>query len=175
MFRKRNRRVPGLNTTSTADISFMLLIFFLVASSMDIDKGLTRQLPPMETKQEQKATEVNRQKLLQLRIDAADQLLVDDKVMPMNQLQGRVEEFLQSLGADHLIVVAADPASSYDCYFQLQNSLVAAHQHWRDRMARKIYGRGFRRLATVERDNIRERCPLHVTESIPENTKGGDR
>ena len=65
MFRKRNRRVRGLNTTSTADISFMLLIFFLVASSMDIDKGLTRQLPPMEAKQEQKAAEVDKKKLLQ--------------------------------------------------------------------------------------------------------------
>ena len=44
---KRHRRVPRLNTTSTADISFMLLIFFLVTTSMDIDKGLLRQLPPL--------------------------------------------------------------------------------------------------------------------------------
>ena len=40
--------MPQLNTTSTADISFMLLIFFLVTSSMDTDKGLTSQLPPPE-------------------------------------------------------------------------------------------------------------------------------
>ena len=173
MFRKRNRRVPGLNTTSTADISFMLLIFFLVASSMDIDKGLTRQLPPVEAKQEQKVAEVDKKKLLQLKIDAANQLFVDDKVMPMNRLQKRVEAFLQALGADHLIVVTADPAASYDSYFQLQNSLVAAHQHWRDRTARKIYGRSFRRLPTPARDRIRESCPLRVSESIPTDMKGG--
>ena len=47
MFRKRNhRQIPELNTTSTADISFMLLIFFLVTSSMDTDKGLMRQMAP---------------------------------------------------------------------------------------------------------------------------------
>ena len=46
MFRRRKREVPGLNTTSTADISFMLLIFFLVTTNMDVDKGLIRQLPP---------------------------------------------------------------------------------------------------------------------------------
>src|SRR3712207_8700574 len=46
----------SLNTTSTADISFMLLIFFLVASSMNVDKGLMRQLPPMETKRSEEHT-----------------------------------------------------------------------------------------------------------------------
>jgi len=54
MFLKnRQRRVPELNTTSTADISFMLLILFLVTTSMDIDKGLSRQLPPPTPPEEQ--------------------------------------------------------------------------------------------------------------------------
>ena len=49
MFRRRYReQIPELNTSSTADISFMLLIFFLVTSSMDTDKGLLRQLPPLQ-------------------------------------------------------------------------------------------------------------------------------
>ena len=45
IFRRKRREVPGLNTTSTADISFMLLVFFLVTTSMDVDKGMNRQLP----------------------------------------------------------------------------------------------------------------------------------
>ena len=49
MFGRRHREpVPELNTSSTADISFMLLVFFLVTSSMDSDKGLATQLPPPE-------------------------------------------------------------------------------------------------------------------------------
>ena len=52
MFERRRKKVPGLNTTSTADISFMLLIFFLVTSSMDTDKGLPRQLPPPQQEQQ---------------------------------------------------------------------------------------------------------------------------
>ena len=51
-FRRRNREVPELNTTSTADISFMLLVFFLVTSSMDTDKGLGRTLSPMDEQQQ---------------------------------------------------------------------------------------------------------------------------
>ncbi len=46
LIKRQKRRVPQLNTTATADISFMLLTFFLVTTSMDVDKGLVRQLPP---------------------------------------------------------------------------------------------------------------------------------
>ena len=53
MFKRKKHIVPSLNTTSTADISFILLIFFLVTSSMDIDKGLGRVLPPLEPEEEQ--------------------------------------------------------------------------------------------------------------------------
>ena len=57
MFRKRKRIVPQLNTSSTADISFMLLILFLVTTSMDTDKGLTRELPPV-TPDDHQPTEI---------------------------------------------------------------------------------------------------------------------
>ena len=53
MFSRRKHSMPVLNTTSTADISFMLLIFFLVTTSMDIDKGLSRQLPPLDDEKEE--------------------------------------------------------------------------------------------------------------------------
>ena len=43
---KRKRKVPGINASSTADIAFMLLIFFLITTSMDTDRGLARRLPP---------------------------------------------------------------------------------------------------------------------------------
>ena len=65
--RRKNHNVPGLNTTSTADISFMLLIFFLVTTSMDVDKGLSRQLPPPEPpKKEQMESQVQKDKLMEL-------------------------------------------------------------------------------------------------------------
>lgn len=62
---KRNKRrlVPSLNTTSTADISFMLLIFFLVTTSMDLDKGLRRVLPPVDNQQQQQETNIDKDSL----------------------------------------------------------------------------------------------------------------
>ena len=52
-FRRRHRDIPELNTTSTADISFMLLVFFLVTSSMDSDKGLGRKMAPLDEQQQE--------------------------------------------------------------------------------------------------------------------------
>ena len=70
LIRRNRHRVLSLNTASTADISFMLLIFFLVTTSMDTDKGLQRELPPAETKTEQQQTAVDKNLLLQLKISA---------------------------------------------------------------------------------------------------------
>ncbi|HEY9551544.1 MAG TPA: biopolymer transporter ExbD, partial [Prevotella sp.] len=74
MIKKRRRQVPGLNTTSTADISFMLLIFFLVTTSMDVDKGLLRQLPPAQNNQEQQVSEVEKSTLMAIKITPANEI-----------------------------------------------------------------------------------------------------
>ena len=94
MFRwkQKHREVPELNTTSTADISFMLLVFFLVTSSMDSDKGLGRTLSPVEEQQEQ--MDINRSNVLQIRLDENDVLYCDDKTVTLAQLQQQVESFV---------------------------------------------------------------------------------
>lgn len=76
---RRRRRVPGLNTTSTADISFMLLIFFLVTTSMDIDKGLARMLPQRQPKNEQVETSIERAGLIAVSLGAGDSLTVNGR------------------------------------------------------------------------------------------------
>ena len=173
MFRHRKHRVPGLNTTSTADISFMLLIFFLVASSMDVDKGLPRQLPPAEHKQQQDETEVNRQRLLEIKITAQNQLLVDGKPMSQNQLSNHILRFIMARGKSHLISLDTHPESSYDAYFHVQNALVAAYREWRDRTAQQKYGRVYNQLSPQQREELRTLCPQRVAETYNMAEKGG--
>ena len=75
LIRRKQHETPGLNTTSTADISFMLLIFFLVTTSMDVDKGLLHQLPsPEPQKKEQQYSVVDKANLMALRLTAGDTL-----------------------------------------------------------------------------------------------------
>ena len=166
MLRWKHGDVPELNTTSTADISFMLLVFFLVTSSMDADKGLGRKLSPMdEQKQEQR--DINRSNVLEVKIDASDVLYCDDKVVTHEELQQQVEQFVASRQTDqHVIAVETDSKTSYNAYFEMQNTIVRAYRELRDKMARQQYGHSFAQCSDAERDTIKARYPQKISEGV---------
>lgn len=164
MFTKRRRhQVPGLNTTSTADISFMLLIFFLVTTNMDVDKGLTRQLPPAE-KQEQQTSQVMKGTMMHVVITPDNVLLVDGKPTPISRMCGLTEDFVRRVGKKHLIKIEASPVADYDVYFQLQNQLVMAYSRLRNDVAVKTYGKAYAKLTDVQREHVKELCPQRIAE-----------
>ena len=74
------RKTPGINGSSSADIAFMLLIFFLITTSMDTDKGLKRRLPPMAPKQQkQQEVEINDRNIMRLLVNRADEIVISRK------------------------------------------------------------------------------------------------
>lgn len=127
--RRKHRDVPELNTTSTADISFMLLVFFLVTSSMDSDKGLGRKLSAMDDPAQQEVQDIHRSNVLQLRIDASDSLYCDSRPVTLAEMQQQVESFLASRQTENYVLnVETDRQTSYDAYFEMQNAIVAAYK-----------------------------------------------
>ena len=127
-FHRGQREIPELNTTSTADISFMLLVFFLVTSSMDTDHGLGRQLAPMDD-QRQEQRDVNRSNVLQISIDDNDILTCDGQQVTLDKLREQVESFLASRQTEnYTIAVETGRHTSYNAYFEMQNSIVAAYR-----------------------------------------------
>ena len=158
--------VPGLNTTSTADISFMLLIFFLVTTSMDVDKGLLRQLPSPETqKKEQQQSVVDKANLMALRLTAGDTLLVNGKPMQVSQLKEETIRFVHRLGKKHLISIESDRDADYNLYFQMQNQLMEAYSQLRNETAQKKYHRDYALLNNDQKEQVRNICPQRITES----------
>lgn len=172
MFRRRKRIVPQLNATSTADISFMLLIFFLVTTSMDLDKGLTRRLPPAE-KSQQEESRVNKNSLLVLTITADNRLLVDEQLCLPSDLRGRIEDFVLRQGRNHMIQIQAHPEATYDTYFHVQNAIAAAYGRLRNRLAMKMYNRRYAVCSPEEKENIAKKCPQRVSEDYRMDEKGG--
>ena len=169
--RRKHREVPELNTTSTADISFMLLVFFLVTSSMDSDKGLGRKMAPLD-EQQQEQQDIHRSDVLQIRIDDHDSLYCDDKTVTLAELQQQVESFVASRQTDrHIIAVETDAKTSYNAYFEMQNTVVAAYASLRDKMARQQYGHPFSKCTKEEHDAIVQRYPQRISEGMP---KGGE-
>lgn len=164
--------MPELNTTSTADISFMLLIFFLVTTSMDIDKGLTHQLPPPEQKQQVETT-VDRHKLMQIVVTADNRIRVDEHEMKAPEVERTIYAWLTQRGADHLITIDTHPQARFETYFSLQNAIVDAYREWRRTTALRMYNKKYELLSTASRNKIRDLCPQHIAEKYNGQEGGG--
>lgn len=145
----------------------MLLVFFLVTSSMDADSGLSRKLAPVD-EQTTEQQDISRSNVLQISIDASDRLFCDDRPVTPQQLQQQVESFVASRHTGrHVITVQADRHASYNAYFEMQDAVVAAYASLRDKAARSQYGRPFRRCTPEQRDAIMARYPQRISEAYP--------
>jgi len=91
------RAVPEINAGSMADIAFLLLIFFIVATTMDVDTGITRLLPPIpEEEVEQKEIKVKERNVFVVLINRSDQLMVEGQIMNVEELKDKTVEFFSN-------------------------------------------------------------------------------
>lgn len=179
MFRRRaKRKVPGLNTTSTADISFMLLILFLVASSMDLDKGLARRLPAID-KTKKTALAVDSRKVIRLVIGADDKVTLDGRSVTMRAIRQQTTTFVKTNGKGHLIQLQTDRKASYDTYLHVQDQLAAAYNAVRDQRSSSLFGKPFEQCSREQQTRIADEVPVRISEvyaaAAGETGKGGGR
>ena len=174
MFRKRYRQqIPELNTTSTADISFMLLIFFLVTSSMDTEKGLLRQMAPPPLAHET-PKDINRENVMQVQLDAHDQLTCDGKSVTLEQLTAEVRSLAFVNRTGHVVQIQADAKSTYEAYFNMQDAIVRAYHALREEYAQKHYGHAYEACTNDQRTLMNDYYPQRISEA-PIVEEGGAR
>lgn len=144
----------------------MLLTFFLVTSSMDVDKGLVRQLPPLD-KEEQtdEAKDVSKENTLSFSITAQNEVMLNDKPVAVENIRRRIVDFVRMRGAQHLILVDANPASDYNTYFTLENEIVAAYAEVRNAEAKRRYHRYYASCTDEQRKKVRDIYPQHLSET----------
>jgi biopolymer transport protein ExbD len=95
------KKTPEINSSSTADMAFILLCFFLMTTTMDQDKGLQRRLPPMpDPNQKVEDQKVNRRNIIVVKINSADRLLAGSEPMDVSQLKDKIKEFLTNPNND---------------------------------------------------------------------------
>ena len=123
LFRRKKQEVPELNTVSTADISFMLLIFFLVTTSMNLDKGLKGRIPPKEKKEKQEQTEVNKTSFMSIELLPNNQITLEGKPIGLDSISSVASRFILKHAKKHVIYIHSNPESNYNSYFKLQNAL----------------------------------------------------
>ena len=194
---KKKRSMPGINSSSTADIAFMLLIFFLTTTSMDTDKGLARRLPPPPDPnvKQQDNIKVKERNVLQVRINKDDQLMVGSEYMDIKQLRAKAKEFVSNpsddanlpekhlkniplLGGDcmitekHVISVQNDVGTSYQAYIDVQNELVAAYNELRNELSEEKFGKSYAECSEDEQKAIRDFYPQKISEAEPKKYGG---
>ena len=163
IFRRKRREVPGLNTTSTADISFMLLVFFLVTTSMDVDKGMNRQLPPKQD-EKQEMMDVDRSKVMSLALSEEGLLTIDEKPVNIDKIRRQLKEFIVSTGPSHIIELKTDRKCDYDTYFHLQNEIVRSYREIRDAASKQQFGKPYSKCSAEQREQLLEKYPQRVQE-----------
>ena len=164
------RRTPALNTTATADISFMLLVFFLVTTSLDSETGLMKKLAEPEDK-DAPEVKVEKRDGLDLSIDAQNTLWCDGKASSVQQLAGFFEK--QISANPHLLVnIQVHPDADYDTYFQLQHTLSLAYQQVRNKVALRRFGTTLKKCSAEERKWVMKNYPQRIVETVQETEKG---
>lgn len=188
-------RRPGgtYSAASMADIAFLLLIFFLVATTMDVDSGLSRKLPPMPTDEPTENNPIKERNIFVVLINANDQLMVEGKPMSVFELRKNAKEFLENpLNREDLpekklkdipffgqvevtkgiISLQNDRGTSYGMYIKVQNELAAAYNELRDELAMRKFGRKFADLNKEQSDAISDIYPQVISEAEPKNIGG---
>jgi len=176
------RPVPEINAASMADIAFLMLIFFLVTTTMDIDIGLARRLPPMPDS-EVKPPPINRRNVLMVYVNLNDQLLVGNEVVDVSMLKEKVQDFIVNPDMSEKIdstfkegtfsvskgVVSLnnDRGTSYDMYIKVQNELVKAFNELRDNFAIAQFGRSYTALPDDQQEIVRKVYPQNISEAEP--------
>ncbi len=190
MFERPKRRVPLLNTTATADISFMLLIFFLVTSSMDTDKGLLRQLPPPEESKTEIEMKIKERNALEIELNGQNEIVCQGEKLSEEALLERIKVFVANKDNDpalpeksvrevnffgrcevsdrHVLILKVSRESCYDHYFHLQNTIARAYAQLRNELARKKFHKAFAACTQDEKEAIGMVYPQRISEESEE-------
>ncbi len=185
------KKTPAINSSSTADIAFLLLCYFLMTTTMGSQTGLSRRLPPMPDKDTKVDDQkVNRRNIIIVKINSADRLLAGSDPIDVSQLKDKIKEFLTNPNDDPnlpekevkdiegfgqypvskgVISLQNDRGTSYNAYIAVQNELVKAINELRDEFAFKNYGKAFLNLNEEQQDVVKDAIPQNISEAEPKD------
>jgi len=184
---RTSRNPSTINAGSMADIAFLLLLFFLVATTISQEKGIVRKLPtPCPADQDCNA-DIHERNLLHILINEKGDLLVDNEVTSLKLLKNRVILFLDNNGkgnceycegtkvetdSDHpakaVISLSSHRLSSYATFISVQDELSKAYKVLRSKYATKKFGKQLDALSEEELKEVHKAYPFIVSEATVE-------
>lgn len=188
------RKTPEINASTMADIAFLLLSFFLVSTTFDVDQGIFRKLPEIPP-QDEKPPEVKERNLFVVLVNKNDELLVEGEFINLKKLKPLAIEFIKNpSGREDLpemttknfegfgsarvhkdgtvVSLRNDVGTSYEMYIKVQNELAIAFHDVRDEFSKAKWGIEFDDLVKDRQDIIKKIIPLSISEAEPKRIGG---
>ncbi|MEL7422130.1 MAG: biopolymer transporter ExbD [Bacteroidota bacterium] len=168
------RNAPEVNAGSMADIAFLLLIFFLVTTTIMSDNGLLVKLPPWDPTPPQQ--DIHTRNLFRVAINSQNLVLVRGEEQPIAELKDAVKAFIMNPAgnpelADQpnkaVVSLINDRSTSYETYLEVYNELKSAYNELWEQAAQQRYGRSYHELPHGEQAVIRQDIPFVISEAEP--------
>ncbi len=190
---KTKKKAGDINSSSMADIAFLLLIFFLVTTTMDVDTGMKRTLPPwIDPTEQQNDVDVNERNVLKVNVSRSGAIMVGTdeyrssdlrRAGVHSRLSREVYFFLVDPTrsnkkateidgmtydiSEGLVSLKADDETKYKVYLQVQDELTHAFSLYRDNISLLVYGKKYDELDELKAQNIRKAVPMKISEAEP--------
>ncbi len=191
----KKRKTSEINSSSMADIAFLLLIFFLVTTSMSTSTGLSRRLPPpLPDDMVVPPVDINKRNIFVVKVNSQNQLQVQGELMDVRDLRKKAKEFIKNdnneanlplrtlvnipligdieVTQDHVISLQNDVDTQYQIYINVQNELVAAYNELRDELAKQKFGTTYDELKEDQQKAVQAVYPQKISEAEPKNYGG---
>ncbi|MCT4614028.1 MAG: biopolymer transporter ExbD [Marinifilaceae bacterium] len=187
------KKLPEINSSSMADIAFLLLIFFLVSTTMDVDTGIYKKLPPMPEEENTTEPKVKKRNVLAILVNRNNELLVNGELLDISQLREKTKEFILNPNDDKdlpekvikevpffgrvrvskgLVSLQNDRGTSYETYIKVQDELAIAGRELKDLKAMAQFGKKYEDLNDEQQEAVRKYVPMQISEAEPKNVGG---
>lgn len=175
MASRKTREAPEVNAGSMADIAFLLLIFFLVTTTIDVDKGVLVRLPPW-SEDEPEVDKMKKRNVYSVLVNAQNQLLVRGEPQQISTLRDNAKEFIMNPNKREdmaekptkaIISLKNDRGTHYKTYLEVYNELKAAYNELREEAAQRRHGKSYEFLSKDQKRAIRSDIPLVISEAEP--------
>lgn len=186
------KKTPEINATSTADIAFLLLVFFLATTTMNVDSGIYRRLPPYQPDNTE-APKYAKRNILQILVNRNNQLAINGELADVSTLKDRTKEFILNPNNSEelpqkevkeieffgpvevskgIVSLQSDKGTSYEMYIAVQDQLTAAYNELRNMRANEKWGKNFDQLNGDQQESIKALIPMAISEAEPKNIGG---
>ena len=175
--KKRNRETPEINGSSLADIAFLLLIFFLVVTTIDVDTGIGLVLPPIPDDIEPPPS--RGRNILNILVDAQGRVLMDGELTAVVQVKDKIVRFVNNNGADPelsdspddaIVSIKTDRRTPYNFYIDMLDEVMGAYAELRNNESMARFGVSFDALneESEQYEEIKNAFPKRISIAEPD-------